>query len=77
MLNRSLKTFGLYSDPMKKNWITFYGLVENDYDLVYMVLHYTVYVRSICIDISSTFTKSYVFEEACIITDEVVGSSPG
>nr|GLL25372.1 hypothetical chloroplast RF21 [Ipomoea trifida] len=36
--DRSLKIFGLYPDPMKKNGITSYGLVENDSDLVHGLL---------------------------------------
>ena len=36
--DRSLKTFGLYPDPMEKTVITSYGLVENDSDLVHGLL---------------------------------------
>ena len=36
--DRLFKTFGLYPDLMKKNWITSYGLVENDSDLVHGLL---------------------------------------
>ncbi|KAK9081568.1 hypothetical protein Sjap_026576 [Stephania japonica] len=48
--DRSLKIFGLHPDPNEKNWITSYGSVENDSDLVHGLLE----VESVLVGSSRT-----------------------